>query len=71
MAKKKKPADQPAPAQGADKHASNRMVRLPEWLHDMMKETAGEHGRPVTWEVKFALIKYLKELGKQIPEGQG
>lgn len=68
MAKKKDPPD---PAQGGakktDKHSSNRMVRLTEGYHELLKQAAKMNNRPVTWEVKVALMKHFKELGLDIP----
>jgi hypothetical protein len=59
---KKKPDDT-----AGDQHRSNRLVRLPESLHEAIAGLAKEAGRPVTWEVRMALLAWLRQKGRPIP----
>lgn len=43
------------------------LVRLPTWAHEGMKEIARQNGRPLTWELKRLVAKYMKENGLPIP----
>jgi hypothetical protein len=70
MAKKKKP-EAPAPAPSSEKkpdqHKSSRFVRLPEWLHEMLKSVATETRREMTEIVREALVEKFERMGRKIP----
>lgn len=72
MAKKKKP-EVSAPAHGGEKkpdqHKSSRFVRLPEWLHEMLKAVATETRREMTEIVREALVEKFERMGRKIPPG--
>jgi type VI protein secretion system component VasF len=71
MAKKKPAQQDAAPAPGsekkADQHKSNRLVRLPGWLHDMLKEVSLETRREMTELVREALVEKFERMGKKVP----
>ena len=57
----KKKSDDPAPEPAKkDQHRSPYMVRLAEDVFRAMKELAEEENRPMTREVRQALIQYLE-----------
>jgi hypothetical protein len=62
MAKKK-------PDRAGDRHATKRVVRIPDDVHRAMTELAEESERSLGREVKLALIEYLKARGKWPPPG--
>ncbi len=67
---KKKQTETPAPAPGGEKkdpHKSNRLVRLPEWLHDMLKAVSVETRREMTELVREALVEKFERMGKKVP----
>ncbi len=64
--RKKKRDDQPAEGQqssGKDRHASRTMVRLQQDVHRQLKKLAERNSRPLTWELRLALIHHLEEAG--------
>lgn len=62
---KKKPADEAVPAkQPVDRHRSRRMIRLPDDLHDAISGLAETNGRPITMEVRRALLDWLARHGR-------
>jgi hypothetical protein len=50
-----------------DQHRARNMVRLPDDLHQAMKDLARSNGRPLTWEVRQALAAWLRAKGKEPP----
>ena len=50
-----------------DQHASNRMIRLPVALHDLLQQAAKQNQRPATWEVRVALLSHFRAIGIKIP----
>jgi 5-methylcytosine-specific restriction endonuclease McrA len=46
---------------------TRNMVRLPDDLHQAMKDLARSNGRPLTWEVRQALAAWLRAKGKEPP----
>ena len=50
-----------------DQHTSKQMVRLTTALHGLLKEAARRSNRPMSWELKVALLKHFKDVGLDIP----
>jgi hypothetical protein len=50
-----------------DQHRARNMVRLPDDLHQAMKGLSQANGRPLTWEVRQALIAWLQAKGRWPP----
>jgi predicted transcriptional regulator len=50
-----------------DQHRSTNMVRLPDDIHRAMKGLAQANGRPLTWEVRQALMAWLQAKGQWPP----
>jgi predicted DNA-binding protein len=44
-------------------------VRLPEWLHEMLKAVATETRREMTEIVREALVEKFERMGRKIPPG--
>lgn len=69
MARKKpqKPAaesdQQPPQKAGADKHASKKMFRVPDDIHRQLKILADRNDRPMSREIRAALIRHLRDNG--------
>lgn len=50
-----------------DQHTSNRMVRLTISLHDLLKQAARQNQRPMSWELRVALLAHFRAMGLPIP----
>lgn len=58
---KKKPEPKP------DRHKGGHMVRIPDDVYEPTRELADENDRPLTREIRQALIAWLKANGKRPP----
>jgi hypothetical protein len=48
-------------ARGEDRHAPNRMIRIPVQLYLELQALAKENERPVHWEARIALRRHIAE----------
>jgi hypothetical protein len=74
---KKKPTDKPAgkpgrgrPQKPVDERQTDRqknMVRVQDDVHELMKQLAERNSRPLSWEVRLALIAHLQAAGMWPP----
>jgi hypothetical protein len=53
---------------GADRHKSKRLMRLPNDLAEALERLAERNDRPVTWELRRAVVAYLRA-NDALPEG--
>jgi predicted transcriptional regulator len=56
--KDKKPAK-------SDRHLPHHMVRIPEDLYEAIADIATENDRPVSWEVRRALLSHVEAYREQ------
>lgn len=64
---KKKPSSEPS----KDQHRSPHMVRLAADVYEAMKSLAAENDRPMTREIRQALIAHLEAAGHWPPQEGG
>jgi hypothetical protein len=53
-----------------DRHLSHRMLRVPEDLYLQFKKLAERNDRPMSWELRRALVELLTANGLWPPEEQ-
>jgi predicted HicB family RNase H-like nuclease len=63
MASKKKPAEPPK-----DQHKAKKMFRVDDDLHAVYKALAERNDRPMSRELRAALIKHAREQGMWPPK---
>lgn len=52
-----------------DRHKGGRMVRIPDDVFEQMRQLADEGNRPITREIRQALIEYLTARDRWPVEG--
>ena len=68
MAKKKPNSDKPKNEKSRDYHVSRKMVRLPPEIHRQFKILSERNDRPMSREIRTALIRHLRDAGLWPPE---
>ncbi len=55
--------DRMAKKRSADRHKDRHMMAVPGNLHDGLRLIAERNGRPISWELRLLLRKFLAENG--------
>jgi hypothetical protein len=50
-----------------DRHQARALVGIPLDVHQQLKRLAEKNNRPLTWELRAALVKFLEENGMWPP----
>jgi hypothetical protein len=50
-----------------DRHVAKNMIRVSDLIYQQLKLLASENQRPVSWEIRLALIRHLEQHGKWPP----
>jgi hypothetical protein len=54
-----------------DRHGPRNLVNVPPEVHAQLRKLAERNCRPISWELRLALIKHLEEAGLWPPEKGG
>jgi hypothetical protein len=66
---KKRRAKRGEAAPAADRHLSGKMVRIEDDVHAALQRLAADNDRPLTRELRRAVIAWLEAAGKWPPPG--